>query len=91
MVHPPGAADPVAPDALPAVLYSPGPLFSWPELQAMATDGVLTQLYQRGYLPPGTRSTPQLRARAVRYGPAADPAARGCRQDDGGVDLRLRS
>jgi hypothetical protein len=31
----------------------------------MASDGVLTQLYQRGYLPPGTRSTPQLRARAL--------------------------
>ncbi|MET4096603.1 type IV toxin-antitoxin system AbiEi family antitoxin [Arthrobacter sp. UYCu712] len=65
MVHPSGAPDPVAPDALPAELYSPGPLFSWPELQAMASDGVLTQLYQRGYLPPGTRSTPQLRARAL--------------------------
>jgi hypothetical protein len=48
-----------------AELYSPGPLFSWPELQAMASDGVLTQLYQRGYLPPGTRPTPQLRARAA--------------------------
>lgn len=65
MVHPPGAADPAAPDAPPAELYSPGPLFSWPELQAMASDGVLTQLYQRGYLPPGTPSTPQLRARAL--------------------------
>jgi hypothetical protein len=31
----------------------------------MASDGVLTQLYQRGYLPPGARSTPQLRARAL--------------------------
>lgn len=31
----------------------------------MAYDGVLTQLYQRGYMPPGTRSTPQLRARAA--------------------------
>ena len=48
-----------------AELYSPGALFSWPELQAMASDGVLTQLYQRGYLPPGTRPTPQLRARAA--------------------------
>ena len=65
MVHPPGAADPVAPSTLPAELYAPGLLFSWPELQAMASDGVLTQLYQRGYLPPGTRSTPQLRARAL--------------------------
>ena len=35
-------------------LYSPGALFSWPELQAMAADGVLSQLYQRGYLLPGT-------------------------------------
>ncbi len=49
----------------PAELYSPGALFSWPELQAMALDGVLTQLYQRGYLPPGTRPTPRLRARAA--------------------------
>ncbi|WP_224046642.1 hypothetical protein [Arthrobacter sp. NicSoilB4] len=31
----------------------------------MASDGVLTQLYQRGYLPPGSRATPQLRARAA--------------------------
>lgn len=46
-------------------LYSAGTLFSWPELQAMASDGVLTQLYQRGYVEPGTRATPQLRARAA--------------------------
>ena len=46
-------------------LYAPGALFSWPELQAMASDGVLTQLYQRSYLPPGARATPQLRARAA--------------------------
>ena len=54
-----------APDPPPGELYSPGALFSWPELQAMASDGVLTQLYQRGYLPPGARPTPQLRARAA--------------------------
>ncbi|MDQ0850093.1 hypothetical protein QFZ65_002031 [Arthrobacter sp. B3I9] len=65
MVHPPGNPDPAAPVSLPAELYSPGRLFSWPELQAMASDGVLTQLYQRGYLPPGARSTPHLRARAL--------------------------
>ncbi|MEQ4520127.1 type IV toxin-antitoxin system AbiEi family antitoxin [Pseudarthrobacter sp. B907] len=47
------------------VLYSPGALFSWVELQAMAADGVLTRLSQRGYLPPGAASTPQLRARAA--------------------------
>ena len=56
---------PPPPDPPPPELYSPGALFSWPELQAMAADGVLTQLYQRGYLPPGTRPTPQLRARAA--------------------------
>jgi len=31
----------------------------------MAADGVLTRLSQRGYLPPGAASTPQLRARAT--------------------------
>ena len=31
----------------------------------MAADGVLTQLYQRGYLPPGSHASPQLRARAA--------------------------
>ena len=59
------ASDLPRPDLAPSELYSPGVLFSWPELQAMASDGVLTQLYQRGYLPPGTRPTPQLRARAA--------------------------
>jgi hypothetical protein len=58
--------DPAAPDPPPhPELYVPGTLFSWPELQTMASDGVLTQLYQRGYLPPGTRPTPHLRARAA--------------------------
>ena len=61
----PAQPQPVAPDLPPPELYSPGALFSWPELQAMASDGVLTQLYQRGYVPPGTRPTPQLRARAA--------------------------
>ncbi|WP_254785618.1 type IV toxin-antitoxin system AbiEi family antitoxin [Arthrobacter sp. ok362] len=55
-------------------LYSPGALFSWPELQAMAADGVLTQLYQRGYLPPGAHASPQLRARAASL--AMAPAIR---------------
>lgn len=63
IVQGPGLPEPL-PDR-PPELYSPGALFSWPELQAMASDGVLTQLYQRGYLPPGTRPTPQLRARAA--------------------------
>lgn len=55
-------------------LYAPGPLFSWPELQALAADGVLTRICQRGYLPPGTRSTPRLRARAAAL--AIPPAVR---------------
>lgn len=59
------ASGPGRQGGVPAVLYSPGALFSWAELQAMAYDGVLTQLSQRGYLPPGTVSTPQLRARAA--------------------------
>ena len=60
---PPAFTGPSSPP--PLELYSPGALFTWPELQAMASDGVLTQLYQRGYLPPGSRATPQLRARAA--------------------------
>ncbi len=49
-------------------LYSPGLPFTWPELQSMAADGVLTQLYQHGYALPGTAASPQLRARAAAYG-----------------------
>ncbi|MBT2594890.1 hypothetical protein [Arthrobacter sp. ISL-72] len=55
-------------------LYSPGSVFSWPELQAMAADGLLNQLYQRGYMLPGTAATPQLRARAASF--AVPPAIR---------------
>lgn len=40
----------------------------------MASDGVLTQLYQRGYTIPGTAATPQLRARAAAF--AVPPAIR---------------
>lgn len=61
----PAPPEPAMPKPAPPEMYSPGALFSWPELQAMASDGVLTQLYQRGYLPPGTQPTPQLRARAA--------------------------
>jgi hypothetical protein len=54
-------------DAGSVEIYSPGAVFSWPELQAMAADGVLSQLYQRGYMLPGTPTTPQLRARAASF------------------------
>lgn len=64
IVHGPPATSPPL-SRVAQELYSPGSLFTWPELQAMASDGVLTQLYQRGYLPPGIRATPQLRARAA--------------------------
>jgi hypothetical protein len=40
----------------------------------MAADGVLTQLYQRGYLPPWSHASPQLRARAASL--AVAPAIR---------------
>ncbi|MGZ4663041.1 MAG: hypothetical protein ACXVYB_17365, partial [Arthrobacter sp.] len=68
VAHPPATPPPQA------ELYSPGPIFSWPELQAMAADGVLTQLYQSGYALPGTALTPQLRARAASF--AVPPAIR---------------
>jgi hypothetical protein len=79
MAHLPGTGASPTPASLPPghapqELYSPGVLFSWPELQAMASDGVLTQLYQRGYLTPGARSTPRLRARAAAC--ALPPAIR---------------
>ena len=72
-------------------LYSPGALFSWPELQAMAADGVLTQLYQRGYLPPGVPcQSAASRPRRVPGGGAGDPAAGRGGPDDRGMDLRVR-
>ena len=40
----------------------------------MAADGLLTQLYQRGYLPPGAHASPQLRSRAASL--AVAPAIR---------------
>lgn len=59
-------------DAVPGTplldLYAPGQLFTWSELQAMATDGLLQQVYQRGYATPGSAATPQLRARCAALG-----------------------
>lgn len=55
-------------------LYAPGQLFSSPELQSMAADGVLTQLHQHGYTVPGVEASPQLRARAAAN--AVPPAIR---------------
>lgn len=46
-------------------LYSPGIPFTWPELQAMAGDGVLSQFHQYGYALPGVAPSPQMRARAA--------------------------
>ncbi len=91
IVHGPPPTVTGLPAPPPLELYSPGALFTWPELQAMASDGVLTQLYQRGYLPPGSRATPQLRARAAADPRSSGHPAAGRRgKDDGGVDLRLR-
>lgn len=61
-----GRAAPESPAQL-LDLYAPGTLFSWPELQSMAADGVLAQLYQRGYTVPGIAASPQLRARAAAF------------------------
>ncbi|HJV97682.1 MAG TPA: type IV toxin-antitoxin system AbiEi family antitoxin [Arthrobacter sp.] len=46
-------------------LYSPGKPFTWPELQSMAGDGVLSQFHQHGYALPDFAASPQMRARAA--------------------------
>ena len=46
-------------------IYSPGPLFTQTELQAMAADGVLTPLFLHSYLGPGVAPSPRLRARGA--------------------------
>ena len=46
-------------------LYSPGKPFTWPELQSMAGDGVLSQFHQHGYTLPDVAASPQMRARAA--------------------------
>ena len=61
------AAAAPAPAALPRFpeLYSPGKPFTWPELQSMAGDGVLSQFHQHGYALPDVAASPQMRARAA--------------------------
>ncbi|MEV7604466.1 hypothetical protein AB0N65_03370 [Paenarthrobacter sp. NPDC089322] len=46
-------------------LYAPSPLFTWPELQCMASDGILRPLYGRSFVAPGVTVTTRLRARAA--------------------------
>ncbi|MGO4186663.1 hypothetical protein [Pseudarthrobacter sp. TAF60_1] len=46
-------------------LYSPGRPFTWPELQTLAADGVLSQFHQHGYTLPDVQVSAQLRARAA--------------------------
>lgn len=46
-------------------LYAPGMPFAWPELQSLASDGLLDRLHHRGYTLPGMPASPQLRARAA--------------------------
>ncbi|QQQ60954.1 hypothetical protein [Paenarthrobacter ureafaciens] len=46
-------------------LYSPSRIFTWPELQSMALDGILRPLYGKSYAAPGVATTPRLRARAA--------------------------
>ncbi|NUT72814.1 type IV toxin-antitoxin system AbiEi family antitoxin [Pseudarthrobacter sp. C4D7] len=53
-------------------LYAPDKPFAWPELQSLASDGVLARLHHHGYTLPGSPASPQLRARAAA---GAVPAA----------------
>jgi len=53
-------------------LYAPGMPFASPELQSLASDGLLERFHQHGYTVPGATASPQLRARAAA---AAVPAA----------------
>ena len=46
-------------------LYSPGQPFTWPELQTLAADGVLSRFHHYGYTLPDVRVSAQLRARAA--------------------------
>ncbi|SEQ61919.1 type IV toxin-antitoxin system AbiEi family antitoxin [Arthrobacter sp. OV608] len=69
-----GADSSSSPEPLPRFpeLYAPGMPFAFPELQALAADGLLTRFHQHGYALPGSTATPQLRARAAA---GAVPAA----------------
>jgi hypothetical protein len=46
-------------------LYSPGRPFTWPELQTLAADGILSRFQQHGYTLPDVQVSAQLRARAA--------------------------
>lgn len=46
-------------------MYAPGQPFAWPELQSLATDGVLARFHQHGFTLPGVPASPQVRARAA--------------------------
>lgn len=46
-------------------LYAPDKPFAWPELQSLASDGVLARFHQHGYTLPDHMASPQLRARAA--------------------------
>jgi hypothetical protein len=46
-------------------LYAPGRPFAWPELQSLASDGLLARFHQHGYTLPEVLASPQLRARAA--------------------------
>ncbi|WP_285240347.1 type IV toxin-antitoxin system AbiEi family antitoxin [Pseudarthrobacter sp. MEB009] len=57
---PPGSPGHQFPD-----LYVPGLPFAWPELQALAADGLLARIHQHGYVLPEVQVSSQLRARAA--------------------------
>jgi hypothetical protein len=61
--HPAGSQAPRFPE-----LYAPGMPFAGPELQSLATDGLLARLHHNGYTLPEVQGSPQLRARAAAGG-----------------------
>lgn len=63
----PGSLIPAG-DLRPLELYTPGDLFSWPELQSLCSDGILAHLFRDAYVLPGQSPTASLRARAAARG-----------------------
>lgn len=63
MVH--AAAAPQLQEPELSELYSPSSIFTWPELQSMALDGILLPMYGKSYAAPGVAVTARIRARAA--------------------------
>ncbi|GAA1338385.1 hypothetical protein [Arthrobacter roseus] len=57
-----GGVGPVARTVPGSQMFTAGAVFSYPELQAMAMDGLLRRVYGKSYLMTGTAESPALRA-----------------------------